>query len=218
MPATALKETPPVQHASDAAPRHARDEPRLRPSIAASAPAATRRAIVLDEETSSLRQLCADLVIAGCQVVAVHDVASLVAAVGVGPVHGEPDLVIAEYRLAGKCLADLLVHLPRALWSRLVIVTSYGSVASAVRAVKLGVGGYLVKPARGVQVLRAAGYEVAETDDDEAPVSYLSLDRAIWEVLNEAVEQAGTVSGAARRLGLHARSLRRMLAKYPPAS
>jgi ActR/RegA family two-component response regulator len=39
----------------------------------------------------------------------------------------------------------------------------------------------------------------------------------MWEVLNEAVETAGSVSGAARRLGLHARSLRRMLAKYPPS-
>jgi len=126
-----------------------------------------------------------------------------------------PDLVVAEYRLAGKCVLDLLEAVPRELWPRLVIVTSYGSVASAVRAIKLGVGGYLVKPASGAHVLRAAGREVAAPE--ETPASYLSLDRAIWEVLNEAVEQAGTVSGAARRLGLHARSLRRMLAKYPPS-
>ena len=211
MPVTALKRTVPRAPAAATGPR---EEAGLRPAIGAGAPATTRRAVVLDEETSSLRQLCADLVIAGCQVVAVHDLASLGAALDTSPT--EPDLVIAEYRLAGKCLSDLLVHVPRALWSRLVIVTSYGSVASAVRAVKLGVGGYLVKPARGVQVLRAAGYEVADANEDEVPASYLSLDRAIWEVLNEAVEQAGTVSGAARRLGLHARSLRRMLAKYPP--
>jgi hypothetical protein len=101
------------------------------------------------------------------------------------------------------------------------IVTTYASIASAVRAVKLGVGGYLVKPARGDQVLRAAGYpapgdaaDVAALRDGSQP--YLSLDRAIWEFLTQAVEDAGTLSGAARLLGLHARSLGCMLAKYPP--
>jgi two-component system response regulator RegA len=135
--------------------------------------------------------------------------------------NGAPDLIAAEYRLAGKRLDDLLEVVPQALWPRLVIVTAYASIASAVRAVKLGVGGYLIKPARGDQVLRAAGYSVAGDAPDvlalhNAAQPYLSLDRAIWEFLTQAVEDAGTLSGAARLLGLHARSLRRMLAKYPP--
>jgi two-component system, response regulator RegA len=172
---------------------------------------AARRAIVLDEESSSQRQLCAELVACGWEVATLHDLASLRVAIGAN----EPDLIVAEYRVAGKSVIDLLDCVPRELWSRLVILTAYGSVASAVRAVKLGVGGYLVKPARGEHVLQAAGQDAVA--DAEPPASHLSLDRAIWEVLNEAVERAGTVSGAARRLGLHARSLRRMLAKYPPA-
>ena len=94
--------------------------------------------------------------------------------------------------------------------------------ASAGRAVKLGVGVYLITPARGDLVLRAAGYTAAGDAPDvmalqNAAQPYLSLDRAIWEFLTQAVEDAGTLSGAARLLGLHARSLRRMLAKYPPA-
>ena len=173
------------------------------------------RALVFDEETSSRRQLCGDLTAAGWEVTALHELDALRAAIAPRDGAPEPDLVVAEYRLAGKSVLDLLACVPPALWSRLVIVTAYGSVASAVRAVKLGVAGYLVKPARGAHVLHAAGRD--PTAPDEAPPSYVSLDRAIWEVLNEAVEQAGTVSGAARRLGLHARSLRRMLAKYPPA-
>ena len=173
------------------------------------------RAVVLDVETSSRRQLCGELAACSWDVAIVESVDGLLAAIRVGQDAPGPDLVVAEYRLAGKCVLDLLDAVPREMWPRLVIVTSYGSVASAVRAIKLGVGGYLVKPASGVHVLRAAGHEAPAPD--ETPASYLSLDRAIWEVLNEAVEQAGTVSGAARRLGLHARSLRRMLAKYPPA-
>lgn len=183
--------------------------PAQRPSERAQR--AARRAFVLDEQSSSQRQLCAELVACGWEVATLHDLASLRAAIG----SNEPDLIVAEYRLAGKSVIDLLDCVPRELWSRLVILTAYGSVASAVRAVKLGVGGYLVKPARGEHVLQAAGQDAAI--DAEPPASHLSLDRAIWEVLNEAVERAGTVSGAARRLGLHARSLRRMLAKYPPA-
>ena len=173
------------------------------------------RAVMLDVETSSRRQLCGELTACGWDITVVDDIDGLLRAVRAGQDAPRPDLVVAEYRLAGKCVLDLLDAVPREIWPRLVIVTSYGSVASAVRAIKLGVGGYLVKPASGVHVLRAAGHEAPAPD--ETPASYLSLDRAIWEVLNEAVEQAGTVSGAARRLGLHARSLRRMLAKYPPA-
>lgn len=172
------------------------------------------RAVVLDVETSSRRQLCGELTASGWEITVVGDIDGLSRSLR-ADADAAPDLVVAEYRLAGKCVLDLLDAVPRELWPRLVIVTSYGSVASAVRAIKLGVGGYLAKPASGAHVLRVAGHEAASVEDP--PASYLSLDRAIWEVLTEAVEQAGTVSGAARRLGLHARSLRRMLAKYPPA-
>ncbi|TMQ19928.1 MAG: hypothetical protein E6J91_05150 [Deltaproteobacteria bacterium] len=177
-----------------------------------------RRAIILDAERSSQRVLRDDLVQLGCEARVVAEIAELrgelTAADG-------PDLIAAEYRLAGKRLDDLLAVVPQPLWPRLVIVTAYASIATAVRAVKLGVGGYLIKPARGDQVLRAVGYslpgnapDVVALQDGSQP--YLSLDRAIWEFLTQAVEDAGTLSGAARLLGLHARSLRRMLAKYPP--
>jgi len=177
-----------------------------------------RRAIIVDAERSSQRTLCQDLVQLGCACTVVSEIAELCAEIAA---NGAPDLIAAEYRLAGKRLDDLLEVVPQALWPRLVIVTAYASIASAVRAVKLGVGGYLIKPARGDQVLRAAGYSVAGDAPDvlalhNAAQPYLSLDRAIWEFLTQAVEDAGTLSGAARLLGLHARSLRRMLAKYPP--
>ncbi len=177
-----------------------------------------RRAVIIDAERSSQRRLCDDLTQLGCETRVVSEIADL--RIELARSEGPPDLIAAEYRLAGKRLDDLLSVVPEPLWPRLVIVTAYASIASAVRAVKLGVGGYLVKPARGDQVLRAAGYPVPH-EDREAALSegaqpYRSLDRAIWEFLTLAVEDAGTLSGAARLLGLHARSLRRMLAKYPP--
>jgi two-component system response regulator RegA len=178
-----------------------------------------RRAIIVDAERSSQRMLCDDLVRLGYQTSVVTESADLRSALASSDT--APDLIAAEYRLAGKRLDDLLGLVPEPLWPRLVIVTAYASIASAVRSVKLGVGGYLVKPVRGDQVLRAAGHalpgdapDVVALQDGSQP--YLSLDRAIWEFLTQAVEDAGTLSGAARLLGLHARSLRRMLAKYPP--
>jgi len=190
----------------------------LRPVAQLEVAVRPRRAIIVDAERSSQRRLCDDLIRLGCEVRVVTEIAELRSELaGDAPI----DVIAAEYRLAGKRLDDLLAVVPEALRARLVIVTAYASIASAVRAVKLGVGGYLVKPAHGDQVLRAAGYAVPDDDPEaaaalEAAQPYRSLDRAIWEFLTLAVEDAGTLSGAARLLGLHARSLRRMLAKYPP--
>jgi len=191
---------------------------RAVPSIEGAASPRPRRVIIVDAERSSQRRLSDDLVHQGCEVRVVTEIADLRHALAGD---AEVDVIAAEYRLAGKRLDDLLAVIPQAMWPRLVIVTSYASIASAVRAVKLGVGGYLVKPAHGDQVLRAAGYAIPDDDPEaagrlEAAQPYRSLDRAIWEFLTLAVEDAGTLSGAARLLGLHARSLRRMLAKYPP--
>jgi ActR/RegA family two-component response regulator len=183
-----------------------------------------RTALVVDGESAAQRTLCHDVAKCGYEPRAVRTAEELGRAF-----HDVlPDVIAAEYRVAGKRVDDLLDAVPTALWSRLVIVTSYGSIASAVRAVRLGVAGYLIKPARGDQVLRAAGVvlpgtapevaalRAAEGNSEENAQPHLSLDRAIWEFLTQAVEEAGSLSGAARLLGLHARSLRRMLAKYPP--
>lgn len=194
-------------------------EIRNAPQEAASGTRRPQRALIIDAERASQRTLRDDLARLGCQLHVITEIAELRGELA--GIDGAPDLIAAEYRLAGKRLDDLLALVPQALWPRLVIVTAYPSIASAVRAVKLGVGGYLLKPARGDQVLRAAGYTAPGDAPDvvalqEGAQPYLSLDRAIWEFLTQVVEDAGTISGAARLLGLHARSLRRMLAKYPP--
>jgi two-component system response regulator RegA len=178
----------------------------------ASDPPRPRHVIVVDAERVSQRMLCRDLEQLGCTVHALADITALAEVLATVA----PDVLAVEYRLAGKRLDDVLAIVPEPLWRRMVIVTSYASVASAVRAVKLGVAGYLAKPSRGDQVLRAAGFALPGDTVVDAASPHLSLDRAIWEVLTQAVEDAGTLSGAARLLGLHARSLRRMLAKYPP--
>jgi len=97
-------------------------------------------------------------------------------------------------------------------------VYGYGSIATAIEAIRLGATYYLHKPAdaddiltafsRGAAPLRAAG---------ETEHSTPSLARAEWEHINRVLTDCGgNVSAAARRLGLHRRSLQRKLRKYPP--
>jgi len=98
-----------------------------------------------------------------------------------------------------------------------VVLTGYGSIATALEAVRLGATHYLTKPANVDDIIAgfARGFPAGDPEtasDHEVP----SLDRVEWEHINRVLADCGgNVSEAARRLGLHRRSLQRKLAKYP---
>jgi len=99
-----------------------------------------------------------------------------------------------------------------------VVLTGYGSIATAVEAVKLGATHYLTKPADADDVELAfsrgagAGDASLPIREDDAP----SLARVEWEHIQRVLTDAGgNISVAAKRLGLHRRSLQRKLSKYP---
>jgi two-component system response regulator RegA len=98
-----------------------------------------------------------------------------------------------------------------------VVLTGYGSIATALEAVKLGATHYLTKPANVDDIL--AGFSPAApvvAREDVAEHDVPSLDRVEWEHINRVLTDCdGNVSEAARRLGIHRRSLQRKLAKYP---
>jgi two-component system response regulator RegA len=123
-------------------------------------------------------------------------------------------LILVEPLVAGRshrCLVQTL----RASWptASIAVVTSAPSIAGAVRAVREGAAAYLSKPATADQILGAIN---AGNEDDVPDPSVLTLDRAIWEYMSEIVQTVGSISEAARRLGVERRSLRRMLEKYSP--
>jgi len=129
-----------------------------------------------------------------------------------------PELVICELKVDGHFLFGFLPKLTSTVpIDRFVIATSYPSVGTAVRLIRMGVGAYLTKPVSSSAVLKAlnAGAEPHDAVPDEE-LCWPTLDRAIWEYLSQVHALAGSMSEAARRLGLDPRSLRRMLAKYPP--
>ena len=101
----------------------------------------------------------------------------------------------------------------------IVVLTGYGSIATAIEAIRLGATYYLHKPADADDILSAFARGAApRLEGDEPEHTTPSLARAEWEHINRVlVDCGGNVSAAARRLGLHRRSLQRKLQKYPPS-
>ena len=131
-----------------------------------------------------------------------------------------PELAVVDLRMPGRSGLELVKEL-RALdaTTRVVVLTGYGSIATAVEAMKLGAAHYLPKPADADDVIAAiqqgAGVVAASADAHELEAP--SLARAEWEHIQRVlVDCDGNVSDAARRLGLHRRSLQRKLQKDPP--
>src|SRR5262249_33066114 len=102
--------------------------------------------------------------------------------------------------------------------TRIVVLTGYGSIATAVEAVRLGAAYYLPKPADAEEIL-AAFKKGSEPPLTDVPTDYAppSLARAEYEHIQRVLADCGgNVSEAARRLKIHRRSLQRKIQKNPP--
>jgi two-component system, response regulator RegA len=129
-----------------------------------------------------------------------------------------PELAVVDLRIGDESGLEVLrALLQKDPATRVVMLTGYGSIATAVEAMRLGAIHYLTKPADADQIVSAL--QRGASDDSPTPAGEpLSLARAEWEHINHVlVSVSGNISEAARRLGLHRRSLQRKLAKYPPS-
>lgn len=130
-----------------------------------------------------------------------------------------PEFAVVDLRVgdeSGLALIPILRELDAE--TRIVMLTGYGSVATAVEAVRRGAVHYLMKPADADEILAALQGQTDATGDAATPWQPMSLDRVQWEHINRVlIECDGNISEAARVLGLHRRSLQRKLAKYPSA-
>ena len=98
--------------------------------------------------------------------------------------------------------------------AKVIMLTGYGNIASAVAAVKAGAVDYLPKPADADDVVRAL---LAREDGPAPPENPMSADRVRWEHIQRVYELCGhNVSETARRLNMHRRTLQRILAKRAP--
>ena len=128
-----------------------------------------------------------------------------------------PEYVVLDLRVGDRNGLDLLPAITRAdPATRVVVLTGYGSIATALEAVRRGATHYLTKPADADEILAAFERGGATAVPPAPSPQPMSLDRVEWEHINRVlVECGGNVSEAARLLGLHRRSLQRKLAKYP---
>ena len=127
-----------------------------------------------------------------------------------------PDYAVLDLKMNGD---SGLVLLPKLLEldseMRVVILTGYSSIATAVEAIKRGATNYLCKPADADDVLAALLSEHADLDS-LVPDNPMSVDRLQWEHIQRVLtEHDGNISATARALGMHRRTLQRKLQKRP---
>jgi two-component system response regulator RegA len=130
-----------------------------------------------------------------------------------------PDLVLVDLRMPGKGGLEIVQDLRTVDSSMTIIVlTGYGSIPTAISAMKRGADHYLSKPADADQIL--AVYDALRSSPaaaPETPDTVPTLARVEWEHIQRIVSDCdGNISQAARLLGIHRRSLQRKLGKYPP--
>jgi two-component system, response regulator RegA len=128
-----------------------------------------------------------------------------------------PELAVVDLKMPDGSGLRLVEHLHQVdPATKIVMLTGYGSIATAIDAVRLGATYFLQKPADADEILNAFTRESTSASTEDAPKAP-SLARAEWEHINRVLNDcAGNVSEAARRLGLHRRSLQRKLQKFPP--
>jgi two-component system response regulator RegA len=132
------------------------------------------------------------------------------------------EYAVVDLRMPGKSGLEVVRELHRIdPATRIVVLTGYGSIATALEAMRLGATHYLTKPADVDEVIAAFhrdGGESEEAGGDPGggkPVTP-SLARVEWEHIQRVLTDCdGNITKAAERLGIHRRSLQRKLAKFP---
>ena len=125
-----------------------------------------------------------------------------------------PELALVDLRLPGGSGLNLVRELKRLdAATNVVVLTGYGSIATALESIRAGATTYLTKPVDADQIVAAFD---GPASNAVAPHGVPSLARVEWEHIQRVLADCdGNVSQAARLLGLHRRSLQRKLAKYP---
>jgi two-component system response regulator RegA len=183
------------------------------PSCAeATAPGAGRKLLLVDDDAPLRRSMARALERRGFQVLPAEGVAE---ARALAREH-RPEFAVLDMRLAEGSGLDLVRTL-RELRpeTRIVIVTGYGNIATAVAAIKAGAVDYLAKPVDADDVANAllkSGQSLPPPRENP-----MSADRVRWEHIQRVFEQCNrNVSETARRLNMHRRTLQRILNKRAP--
>ena len=185
-----------------------------RPVSAASAGATAnkeRTLLIADDDAAFRNRIARALELRGFIVSAVGSVAEALAHTS-----RPPAFAVLDLRLGDGNGLELVGPLRQARPDiRIVVLTGYGNIATAVNAVKIGAVDYLAKPADADEIYNAL--MAIQHDKAELPENPMSADRVRWEHIQRIYELCGrNVSETARRLNMHRRTLQRILAKRAP--
>ncbi len=129
-----------------------------------------------------------------------------------------PELAVVDLRMPGRSGLEVVRDMKAVDPATVILVlTGYGSIATAVEAIPLGAQNYLPKPVDVDDILAALLRPPDDKNKIPSDFQPPSLARTEWEHINRVLSDCdGNVSEAARRLGIHRRSLQRKLQRYPP--
>ena len=175
---------------------------------------AERTLLIVDDDAPLNQRLARAMERRGFVVQTADSVASGIAAATANP----PAFAVVDLRLGDGSGLDIVSALrDQRPGARIVMLTGYGNIATAVAAVKAGAVDYLPKPADADAVERAL--LAIEGETPEPPEDPMSADRVRWEHIQRIFELCDrNVSETARRLKMHRRTLQRILSKHAPRS
>ena len=172
----------------------------------------TASLLLVDDDETFCKVLSAALENRGFCVCVAHSVEQAIPLARVNP----PEFAVIDLKMGGapglvlvKALHELDPN------TRIVVLTGYASITTAVEAIKLGATQYLAKPANADEIVAAFGH----TADSDAPIKAqpTQIENLEWEHIQRVLHEHGdNISATARALNMHRRTLQRKLAK-PPA-
>jgi two-component system response regulator RegA len=168
--------------------------------------------LLVDDDGPFVRRLARAMEMRGFSVEVAESVAE-----GIEKVHQKaPKYAVLDLRLGDGNGLDVIEAIRQHRDdTRVIVLTGYGNIATAVTAVKLGAVDYLAKPADADDVYAALTQRAGEKAD--VPENPMSADRVRWEHIQRVYEMCDrNVSETARRLNMHRRTLQRILAKRAP--
>jgi two-component system response regulator RegA len=171
------------------------------------------RLLLADDDLTFSQVLCKALDARGFAVEVAHDGHSALYLLQ----RRTPQYAVVDLRLPDISGLKLIEQLKQACdHMAIVVLTGYGSIATAIEAIKLGATHYLTKPSDADQIVAAFAHR-KPNPDVAAAERPLSVDRVEWEHIQRVLAGFdGNVSATARALDMHRRSLQRKLNKHPP--
>lgn len=168
--------------------------------------------LLVDDDEDFRQVLAAAFVKRGYLVNTAANVESALLIAGDNP----PEFAVVDLKMPGVSGLTLVKKLKELdATTRIVMLTGYASIATAIEAVKLGATHYLAKPANADEII--AAFQQTEGDETTPLInSPLSVDRLEWEHIQRVLaEYGGNISATARALNMHRRTLQRKLGKNP---